>query len=204
MIRRGFLQAGGGSTRFGTDKALAKLAGKTMLRRTGELLASVCHEIWIVAPVGKYVDVPWPVIADRWPGEGPLGGILTALSTMQDSDSSKDWALILSCDMPFLTKEFLNFLWERASLNPAQVVVPRSTKGLEPLCACWNVRAAASVQSSFDSGIRKVSEAMKRLPTEVLDESAWKRFDSEDRLFWNMNTPKDYEEARRIIEAEDR
>src|SRR5271166_2238308 len=117
MIRRGFLQAGGGSTRFGTDKALAKLAGKTMLRRTGELLASVCHEISIVASAGKYVDIPWPVIADRWPGEGPLGGILTALSTMQDSDSSKDWALILGCDMPFLTKEFLNLLWERTSLS---------------------------------------------------------------------------------------
>lgn len=204
MIRRGFLQAGGGSTRFGTDKALAKLAGKTMLRRTGELLASVCHEISIVAPAGKYVDVPWPVIADRWPGEGPLGGILTVLSTMQDSDASKDWALILSCDMPFLTKEFLNFLWERASFNPAQIVAPKSTKGLEPLCACWNAHAAASVRSSFDSGIRKVTEAMKRLPMEVLDESAWKRFDSGGRLFWNMNTTEDYQEARHIIEAEHR
>ena len=36
---------------------------------------------------------------------------------------------------------------------------------------------------------RKVTEAMKRLPMEVLDEPAWKRFDSDNRLFWNMNTP---------------
>ena len=48
-----------------------------------------------------------------------------------------------------------------------------------------------SVQASFDSGVRKVTEAMKRLPMEVLDESAWKRFDSDGRLFWNMNTPAD-------------
>jgi len=41
---------------------------------------------------------------------------------------------------------------------------------------------------------------MKRLPMEVLDESAWKRFDTDGRLFWNMNTLADYEEARQVIE----
>ena len=50
----GFVQAGGGSTRFGADKALAKFAGKTMLQRTGELLANVCDQVLVVAPSGKY------------------------------------------------------------------------------------------------------------------------------------------------------
>jgi len=202
MILRGFLQAGGGSTRFGTDKALVQLAGKTMLERTGELMDGVCEEVSIVAPAGKYAITTLPVLSDRWPGEGPLGGILTALSAMQSGGSGTDWAMILSCDMPFLTREFLAFLWMRASKSSAQVVVPESSRGPEPLCACWSVNAAAGVQSTFDSGVRKVTEAMKRLPMEVLDESAWKRFDSDGRLFWNMNTPEDYEEARRILETE--
>jgi molybdopterin-guanine dinucleotide biosynthesis protein A len=55
------------------------------------------------------------------------------------------------------------------------------------------------VQAAFDSGVRKVTEAMKRIPMEVLDEPSWKRFDTEGRLFWNMNTPQDYAEARRIL-----
>jgi molybdenum cofactor guanylyltransferase len=183
MIVRGFLQAGGGSTRFGTDKALAQLAGKTMLQRSGELLEKICDEVTIVAPAGKYVNLEWPVLTDRWPGEGPLGGILTALSTMQRSESSEVWALILSCDMPFLTPEFLGYLWERASASNARVVAPESSSGLEPLCACWCASAAPGVRLAFDSGVRKVTEAMKRLPMEVLDESAWKRFDSVGRLF---------------------
>jgi molybdenum cofactor guanylyltransferase len=203
MITRGFLQAGGGSTRFGTDKALVSLAGKTMLQRTAELLAAACHDVTVVAPAAKYGDVPWPVLADRWLGEGPLGGILTALLNLRnpsgaDSDSA---ALILSCDMPFLTTEFLLYLRERAACTSALIVAPRSSAGLEPLCACWHARCAVAVQSAFDSGVRKVTEAMKRLPMEVLDESIWKRFDSKNRLFWNMNTPADYEEARRILEA---
>ena len=200
----GFLQAGGGSTRFGTDKALVTLGGKTMLQRTGELLSGVCEEVRIVAPAAKYGNEAWPVIADQWPGEGPLGGILSALDTIQNFASATAWALIVSCDMPFLTQEFLVFLRDCALQSSAQVVAPRSSVGLEPLCACWRADAASTIRASFDAATRKVTEAMKRLPMEVLDEPVWKRFDSDNRLFWNMNTPDDYEAARRILETENR
>jgi molybdopterin-guanine dinucleotide biosynthesis protein A len=211
MIVRGFVQAGGGSTRFGSDKGLAQFAGKSMLVRTAELVASVCEDVHLVAPAGRYADLGWPALVDRWPGEGPLGGILTALhyinavappnGTSAAANGPGSLALIVSCDMPFLTQEFLAFLRERALASPAQVVVPQSSTGLEPLCACWRFSAVDAVQSAFDSGVRKVTEAMKRLPMEVLDELLWKRFDKGNRLFRNMNTPQDYAEARRIFEA---
>jgi hypothetical protein len=50
--------------------------------------------------------------------------------------------------------------------------------------------------------VRKITEAMKRLQMEVLDEADWKRFDATGRLFWNMNTAGDYDEAKRILEAQ--
>ena len=210
MIVHGYVQAGGGSTRFGTDKALARLGDKTMLQRTGELLASVCRDVTIVAAAGKYADAPWPVIADRWPGEGPLGGILTALHHVSEIDSAEKtknadddscpFALILSCDMPFLTREFLRFLTGRAVASEAKIIVPEVGGRLEPLCACWCSGAMAAIQAAFDGGGRKVSEAMKHASMEVLDEAEWKRFDTDGRLFWNMNTAADYEQARRVIE----
>jgi len=212
VIFHGFVQAGGASTRFGQDKALARLAGETMLERTAELLQSLCHHVQIVASPGRYQDSRWPVLLDRWPGEGPLGGILTALHSIDpftDSDHTKQtvdrpcpFALILSCDMPFLTAEFLRFLMDRAQHSEAQVIVPECSKRLEPLCACWCAASLPVLQAAFDSGIRKVTAAMKHLPMEVLDESAWKRFDNHGRLFQNMNTPEDYAEARRILELE--
>lgn len=207
MNFHGFVQAGGGSTRFGVDKALAKLAGKSMLERAGELLESVCHDVHVVASPGRYSDLRWPVLTDRWPGEGPLGGILTALHSIElhaDEAGSCPFALIVSCDMPFLTQEFLRFLMDRAQQSEAQVIVPECSKRLEPLCACWCAASLPAVQAAFDSGVRKVSKAMKHVPMEVLDESAWKRFDSHGRLFWNMNTPGDYEEARSILQTESR
>ncbi|HTZ49215.1 MAG TPA: molybdenum cofactor guanylyltransferase [Verrucomicrobiae bacterium] len=212
MIFHGFVQAGGRSTRFGEDKALVKLENKTMLDRGGELLASVCNDVTIVTGPGRYNQSRWPVLVDRWPHEGPLGGILTALHSMervvesnQDKpDNSCPFALIVSCDMPFLTAEFLRFLTDRARHSAAQLIVPQRSNRLEPLCACWCAACLPVVQATFDSGIRKVSAAMKQLPMEVLDESAWKRFDSHGRLFQNMNTPEDYAEARRFFEIESR
>jgi molybdopterin-guanine dinucleotide biosynthesis protein A len=127
---------------------------------------------------------------------------LAQRETLEGGGASPSGALILSCDMPFLTQEFLAFLWQRMSQSRAQVVVPRSGNGLEPLCACWSWQAVTGVQRAFDAGTRKVTEALKQLPMEVLDESAWKRFDSDGRLFWNMNTPEDYEQARRILDTE--
>ncbi len=200
----GYVQAGGGSRRFGSDKAMSVLGGQTMLARTAELVGSVCSGVKIIAAAGKYANAPAEIVADRWPGEGPLGGILSALMETAEIDASAKWNLIVGCDMPFLTREWLKFLCAQANVSKAQVVLAKSENGLEPLCACWNGKAAPVIQSAFDSGMRKVTEAMKLVPMEVLDESAWKRFDTDGRLFWNMNTSEDFEEARRIIETEGR
>jgi len=50
--------------------------------------------------------------------------------------------------------------------------------------------------------VRKVTQGIALLRAEVLDGADWKRFDKAGRLFWNMNTAADYEEAQRILQAE--
>jgi molybdopterin-guanine dinucleotide biosynthesis protein A len=156
----------------------------------------------IVTVPSKYAEFGAEIVEDRWPGEGPLGGIITALEDAAQSAARPGWNLIVSCDMPFLTPEWLAFLGERAAKSKAQVVFPHSASGPEPLCACWQTDAAATLRSGFERGIRKVTEGIAQLRAEVLDEVDWKRFDSAGRLFWNMNTAADYEEARRILGTE--
>jgi molybdopterin-guanine dinucleotide biosynthesis protein A len=197
----GYVLAGGGSTRFGRDKALVEVGGTPMLGRMSELVRRVTGQIKIVAAPGKYEAFGVEIVEDRWPGEGPLGGIITALEDAASSAAPPEWNLILSCDMPFLTREWLAFLGERAAKSKAQVVFAHSASGPEPLCACWQTDAAAKLRSGFERGVRKVTEGIALLPSEVLDEMDWKRFDSTGRLFWNMNTAADYEEARRVLEA---
>jgi molybdopterin-guanine dinucleotide biosynthesis protein A len=156
----------------------------------------------VIAAPEKYAALGISGIADRWDGQGPLAGIVTALLTTRETDAEAQWNLIIGCDMPFLTREWLTYLIERAQASKAQVVAPQSAQGLEPLCACWRTSAVASLQQSLESGIRKITQAMKRLDMEILDETEWKRFDIVGRLFWNMNTAADYDEAKRILEAQ--
>ena len=199
---QGYVLAGGGSTRFGGDKALAIFDGTPMLLRMQTLLRSVVKDMRVIAPAQKYASVGITSVADRWEGQGPLAGIITALLTTKESLSGIEWNLIIGCDMPFLTPDWLKYLQQRASASEAEVIAARSPQGLEPLCACWRTSVAAKLRKTFDDGARKVTEAMKPIDMEVVEETDWKQFDSANRLFWNMNTIADYNEAKRILEAQ--
>lgn len=200
----GYIVAGGGSRRFGQDKALAELGGNTMLTKMCGMVSEAVGSVSVVAPRGRYQNLDMWITEDLWPGEGPLGGIITALLATAETDGGRDWNLIISCDMPFLSGDWLTFLIGRALESNAQVVLPKSRSGLEPLCACWRTDAVETLEAGFKRGIRKVTEGIALLRAEVLDEADWKRFDKSGWLFWNMNTPAEYEEARRILQSEGR
>lgn len=193
--------AGGASTRFGFDKARAELNGQAMLKRMCGLVEEATGSVSIVAVSGRYAGLDMRLVDDHWPGEGPLGGIITALMDAHAQSHQHMRCLIVGCDMPFLTGEWLTYLKDRALASRAAVIAPQSSSGLEPLCSCWHTSATGKLQNGFEGGIRKVTEAMKRVSMEVVDEKDWARFDKSGRLFWNMNTPAEYEEARRILEA---
>jgi molybdopterin-guanine dinucleotide biosynthesis protein A len=194
----GYVLIGGASSRFGRDKAFVELGGQPMYARMIALLtdAGVCQTHLIGDP-NKYGNLGVSFIPDLWPGEGPLEGIVTALEYNESVDETA-YNLIVSCDMPFLTSEWIAHLLDQARKSGAQVTLARSSQGLEPLCSVWHTEIAFEVKSLFRGGIRKVTEALKPFTIEVLDEKDWKRFDNDGRLFWNMNTPQDYEEALRI------
>jgi molybdopterin-guanine dinucleotide biosynthesis protein A len=195
-----YVLAGGASKRFGKDKALVDFGGKPMLRRIYELLAQISSNVKMVARQGRYSGLGIEIVEDRWPGEGPLGGIITALEHSAGVEGGAEWNLIVGCDMPFLTRDWLTFLIERASQTSVDVLLPKSAHGPEPLCACYRTDAAPVLRNVFDQGIRKVTQALTHVQTELLDEAQWKRFDSAGRLLWNMNTAADYENACRYRE----
>jgi molybdopterin-guanine dinucleotide biosynthesis protein A len=202
---RAYVLAGGASSRFGRDKALVRFGARPLLLDIVALAQTCVSEVAVVAAAQKYADLDGKleIIKDQWPGEGPLGGIITALQHTAATAPVYQWNLILGCDMPFLTAEWLQFLvaLARASGQETQLILPHSAHGPEPLCACYRTSAVEPLKSVFDRGVRKVTQAVKQVRTEVLDESVWKRFDSAGRLFWNMNTPADFEEAQRLWET---
>jgi molybdopterin-guanine dinucleotide biosynthesis protein A len=194
----GFILAGGESSRMGMDKGLLEIAGEPMMVRATRLVESVVGApAVVVGTPEKYRGLGLRAIADDWPGCGPLGGIATALRA-----SEADWNLMVACDLPYLTREWLEYLLQRARDSAEEAVVPMNLtptnkRGAEPLCAVYHKGCEPTLRRALERGVRKVTDGLAELRVEVLEPAAWKGFDSDGLLFKNVNTPADYEEAKR-------
>jgi molybdenum cofactor guanylyltransferase len=187
----GFILAGGESSRMGRDKALLEIGGVALIVRTARLVESVVGAPVVIGGTEASRALGLRSIADDFPGAGPLGGIATALRA-----SNAEWNLVVACDLPYLTKEWLDFLVARALASSADAVLPMNTRGAEPLCAIYNKRAESAIRSALERGTRKVTDGLASLRVETIEPAEWKAFDSEGLLFKNMNSPEDYEEAK--------
>jgi molybdopterin-guanine dinucleotide biosynthesis protein A len=192
----GFVLAGGRSTRMGREKALLEIGGEPLVLRAARLLSSLCGSVAIIGPPERYGVLGFPAIADDHTGLGPLGGIATALSR---TDAS--WNLILACDLPYLTGDWLRFLIRRASVSHARVVLPISAAGPEPLCALYHRDAAAAITAAIARGVRKVTQALEDLSIERVPPGDIREFDPRGVLFQNLNAPEEYAHAREDLEA---
>ena len=187
----GFVLAGGESARMGREKALLELCGMPMIVRTARLVERVAGRVTVVGTPEKFEPLGLRAIRDEWRGAGPLGGIAAALRA-----SGSAWNLIVACDLPYLTKDWLEFLIERAETSKMEAVLPMNDKGAEPLCAMYGKACEAAIWLALDRGVRKVTEGLAHVRVEYVERSEWKVFDSEGLLFKNMNSPADYEKAK--------
>ncbi|MBM3595360.1 MAG: molybdenum cofactor guanylyltransferase [Alphaproteobacteria bacterium] len=127
----GCVLAGGQSTRFGSDKALAELGGHSLLARAVDLLSGWCEYV-VVA--GREM-APAPAIPD-WPapGMGPLGGIAAALRLARDE--GYEAVLSLGVDSIGLPEDLPGLLSPAPAFLASQPVV-----GLWPPSACEAIEA---------------------------------------------------------------
>ncbi len=191
-----YILIGGKSSRMGRAKALLSFAGMPLVVRVARLAEAVADAPVLVGRPEKYADLGFRTIADERRNLGPLGGILTALR-----ETGREWNLILGCDLPFLTREWLEFLVARATDSSADAVIPVSERGYEPLCAMYRKRAAESIGAAVDRGVRKITDGLAGLALACIEPVEWKPFDPRGTLFKNINTPADYEQARADAEA---
>ncbi len=175
---------------MGRDKSLLELAGVPMLLRTTRLVESVTGAPVVVGN-SSYRGLDLCMVPDDWPGAGPLGGIATALRV-----SRAPWNLVVACDLPYLTREWLEYLIARARESQGDAVLPMNARGAEPLCAIYHKRCEGAIRDALESGVRKVTEGLRTLLVEMIGPLEWKPFDSQGLLFKNMNAPEDYEDAR--------
>ncbi len=160
------LAGGKGSRLGGLDKSKLVIDDDEIGAHTVvvALLAGAAEVLAIGGNPEILSDQGWRCVADRWPGEGPLGGIVTALES-----ASTDLVVVVGCDQPDLTPEGLLGLVEALSENPSLDAVLTEVDGFVLAThSVWRRRARTPLMAAFESGDRSVKRALSSLRTESL------------------------------------
>jgi molybdopterin-guanine dinucleotide biosynthesis protein A len=169
----GCVLAGGQSTRFGSDKALAVLDGETLLMRAVDMLSGWCEKVVVV---GRE-EAPAPTLPDRpRSGMGPLGGIAAALYDARD----EGYDAVLTCGVDSLgLPEDLPQL-----LSPAPAYLAD-----QPVVGLWPVSSIKAIETVLHGdgrhSMREFAEAIGARAVAV------------DGKSLNINTPADLAAAEK-------
>jgi molybdopterin-guanine dinucleotide biosynthesis protein A len=139
---------------MGTDKATLEIDGIPMAERVGAAAkeAGASEILLIGGPQKRATALTGTWKKDAYPGEGPLGGVITALKS-----AKHDSVVVLSCDMPFITPAVISSLVP--PLSEAQATVGRTDR-LNWTCAAWSKsECLPSLQSVWKRNERAIHRA---------------------------------------------
>ena len=181
-----YILIGGSSKRFGSPKWEAKLNGVRLIDHTWEICK--IFESCTIVGKSKNNEIKYPFLEDKVDNvQSPINGIYTALS-----HSNNEWNFIISCDLPLMTSNSINKIWDNGNIE-SDAIVPIIKKQKHPLCAFYNRRINKIIKSQMDKGDLKVIQALELFNTSYLP------IKSDDKNFFNMNTIKDLNEINYII-----
>ncbi len=177
------IQAGGKSSRMGTDKSFVLFNGRPLIEIVRDAVAGLGDELILITnKPDAYAHLGLPMVADLYPDTGPLGGIYTALH-----HAAHPHVLTVACDMPWLNRPLLAYM---ISLRQAaDVVVPRWDKFPEPLHAVYSKACLEPIHEKLESGMLKITAFYGRVNVRFVDRPEIERFDPTGRSFANVNTP---------------
>jgi molybdopterin-guanine dinucleotide biosynthesis protein A len=190
----GVILAGGKSSRMGSAKEFLSVNGKPMLDNVLDVLHPLFYEIFVVTNDKKRFPNlrRTKVVEDLVRGSGPLGGIYTGLRTI-----TCEKAFFVACDMPFLHNALIRKLLDCAGQSDYDCVIPRSTKGPEPLHAVYSRKIIQRIEESLKGKDLSIVQLIKRCRCKYFDVT-----EEEASSFLNINTPQDLKEietyARKI------
>jgi len=181
----GVILAGGESKRMGRDKAWLEMDGQPLLALAAQKMRQLgLREIFISGRAGKdYSAFGLPVLLDREPGGGPLGGIERALQ-----ECTSPLLLVLAVDLPRLDAAWLQRLVDCCDGRTG--ALPQLNGRFEPLAAVYPKRSHALAAEA----LRQSRRAVRAFAEDCLRAQAVRVFEVTPRdasCFANWNSPED-------------
>lgn len=186
--------AGGKASRMGgVNKALLEIGGRSMIEREIEVLDSIFDETIIITNNPEhYQSLDKPLFVDVIPGKGSLGGLYTGLIKAKNH-----YCFFVPCDMPFLNTKVIDYLL--SSLDEHDIVIPRINGHLEPMHAIYSKKCIPFIQTLLEGDDLKIKQLFAEVDTFEISEDCIRNFDPAFDFIINVNTPEDFEKAKKKL-----
>jgi molybdopterin-guanine dinucleotide biosynthesis protein A len=203
------VQAGGASSRMGTDKALRPFLGRPLIQRVIERLAPVADEVIVTTNRPQdYAFLGLRLFPDLKPGRGALGGLYTAVAS-----ASHPAVAVVACDMPFASGRLIEGMSRLLVEKEADVVIARTTpraervgksdEGYEPLHAVYRRETCLpAIRSAIESDQWKVIAWFPQVRVYIIPPEEIKLLDPAGLAFWNVNTPEEFAKAEELATSQ--
>lgn len=183
------IMTGGASRRMGRDKAMLPWRGKTLLQ---SLIDRYLSEIGPVAVSvdreGRFKFENAAEIVDRFPGQGPLNGIVSAFE-----DFPEELVFLTATDLPYGEAGLALRLAELIG-NADACVIHRGVKGFEPLFAVYRRSCLKPARLALEQGRRSLQRMLEEINVRYVEESELSDFEL-SRILMNVNTPEELSSA---------
>ena len=191
----GTVLAGGKSQRFGEDKSQVKLDGKLLIDHILNEIINEFKEILIVSNNQinfKHSD-KISMVSDLKKDQGPLGGVLSAMKWVKESNKDYKWISTFPVDTPFFKKEILQNFLSEINLEEGKLFFIKSNNTRHNIFGVWSIDLMDKLEEDLNNGERKVELWANSVGVKVID----MEFLKEDPFF-NINSKEDLEKARKI------
>ncbi len=189
----GIIMAGGTSSRFGSNKALALFHKKPVIQHVTETISPLFPTCLLSTNTPEaYTFLRLPTVQDIYPNAGPLSGIHAALNAIDEPR-----CFVVGCDMPLIDPRLIRFLCTLAEQDDWDVVLPWLTNGPEPLCAVYSRSALPVIEKNLTQGNWKLSDTVSELRIRRVEGQELFEIVPDLTTFHNINRQEDLTEINR-------
>ena len=189
----GTVLAGGKSQRFGEDKSQVRLEGKLLIDYILSEIKDEFKEILIVSnnKIHFKNSEKISMIADFEKGQGPLGGVLSAMKWVKQKNKDYKWISTFPTDTPFFKSEILQKFFKEIKIEESRLFFIKSNNTRHNIFGLWSIDLLGELEEDLKKGDRKVELWANKIGVKVID----MEFINEDPFF-NINTKEDLKKAK--------
>jgi molybdopterin-guanine dinucleotide biosynthesis protein A len=181
----GIVLAGGRSTRMGRDKATLPWGETDLLNTVLAALAPVCGRLVVVSNVPRTIAMAGvTVVADQYPGCGPLGGIHAGLLA-----AGEGYSFVAACDMPYVRSDAAAYM--AAAAEGYDAAVPYVDGHYSPLHAVYHYRCLPAVAALLREGRYRIVDFYPQVRVRRVGADELARFDAGLSMLHGLNRPED-------------